>query len=406
MHIGISSLMIQRGKTGVAQYLFALLRQLQARPAAHRFTVFVLEEDVPLFDFIRGGMHLVTVPERFRPAVHNIFWHQKYLPTLARELGLDVLHIPSYRRLLGRRPCPLVATIHDLAPFRVPGKYDWKRMFYGRVVVRWLARHQDRIIAVSQNTARDIVTFFQVPEQRIQVVHNGLEHERFYPGSARNAKAWARNRFQLERPFFLYIARLEHPGKNHLRLISAFERFKQASGCDWQLVLAGSDWHGAEVIHAAIKRSAERKQIKCLGFVAQSELPELYRAADAFVYPSLFEGFGMPPIEAMACGCPVISSTAGSLAEVIGEAALKVDPESVTAMADQMSRLTLDEGMAERLRAAGLVQARKFDWARTASETLQVYQQAATSGGSRLPLTTRGRPKVGDPAGEYISETL
>jgi glycosyltransferase involved in cell wall biosynthesis len=277
-------------------------------------------------------------------------------------------------------------------------------MFYGRVVVRWLAHRQDRIIAVSQNTARDILTFFHVPEQRIEVVHNGLEHERFFPGSAKEAKAWARNRFQLQTPFFLYIARLEHPGKNHLRLISAFERFKQTSGSNWQLVFAGSDWHGAEVIHDAIKRSSQREQIKCLGFVAQSELPELYRAADAFVYPSLFEGFGMPPIEAMACGCPVISSTAGSLAEVIGEAALKVDPESITEMADQMSRLALDAGTAERLRGAGLAQARKFDWARTAAETLQVYEQAA-SGSSRLPLAKHSPSKVGDTSGDCISQT-
>src|SRR6185369_11488659 len=107
-------------------------------------------------------------------AVKNIGWHQTKLPQLARELQLDVLHVPSYRRLLGRRPCPLVATIHDLAPFRVAKKYDWKRMFYGRVIARRLAQRQDEVIAISENTARDIVHFFGLPREKITVIHNGL----------------------------------------------------------------------------------------------------------------------------------------------------------------------------------------------------------------------------------------
>src|SRR5213076_81814 len=122
----------------------------------HRFTLFVLAEDLPLFDFARDKMEFVVVPERFRPPVKNILWHQTELPSLVRQLRLDVLHVPSYRRLLWPKPCALVATIHDLAPFHVARKYDWKRMFYGRVVARKLARRQDEIIAISANTARDI----------------------------------------------------------------------------------------------------------------------------------------------------------------------------------------------------------------------------------------------------------
>jgi glycosyltransferase involved in cell wall biosynthesis len=368
--------MIQRGKTGVAQYLFALLRGLEKQSRGHQFTLFVLEEDLPLFDFAKPAMALVVVPEKHRPPFQNILWHQLRLPSLVRQYHLDVLHIPSYRRLLGRRPCVLVATIHDLAPFRVPKKYDWKRMFYGRVVVRRLARRQDRIIAVSRNTARDIVTFFGLPERRIEVVHNGVEHDRFYPGSSSRAKDWLAQRFGLKGPFFLYLARLEHPGKNHLRLIEAFGQFKTATRADWQLAFGGSDWHGAEAIHSAIEASPHRTNIRSLGFVPDSELPELYRAADAFVYPSLYEGFGMPPLEAMACGCPVISSTRGSLGEVIGDAALVVNPEDIHDIATQLNRLATDETTREHLRTIGIAQAKKFDWSRTATETLKAYEQA------------------------------
>jgi glycosyltransferase involved in cell wall biosynthesis len=377
VQIGISTSVIQRGQTGIAQYLFALLRGFLAQPSEHSFTLFVLEEDRPLFDFVEGRMRIVSVAESIRPPVRNIAWHQFRLPTLARELKLDVLHVPSYRRLLWPRPCPLVATIHDLAPFRVADKYDWKRMFYGRVVARRLARRQNEIIAISQNTAEDLVRFFGVPRQRITVIHNGLEHDRFFPGSNSDAREEIARRHGLNRPFFLYVARLEHPAKNHVRLVSAFNEFKARTGSDWQLVFGGSDWHGADAIHEAIRQSPFRDQIRCLGFVSNEELPMWYRAAGAFVYPSLYEGFGMPPTEAMACGCPVICSDRGSLGEVAQGAAAMVDPEDIGSMAKQLGAVAGDRALRETLRLAGLERARQFDWQRTAAETLKIYERAA-----------------------------
>jgi glycosyltransferase involved in cell wall biosynthesis len=379
MRIGISTSVVQRGKTGVAQYVFALLRAFLPHAANHEFILFVLEEDLPLFATVAGKMRIIIVPEKFRAPAKNIVWHQARLPRHARELKLEVLHVPSYRRLLWSRPCPLVGTIHDLAPFQVRGKYDWKRMLYGKKIVPRLAARQDQIIAISQNTARDIQKFLNIPAGRMTVVHNGVEHERFFPGSREAAKAEVAKRHQLPKPFFLYVARLEHPAKNHVRLISAFEKFKAQTRSDWRLVFGGSDWNGAEAIHLAIKRSPVAADIRCLGFVSDADLPQLYRAADAFVYPSLYEGFGMPPIEAMACGCPVISSTSGSLGEVVGDAAAIVDPEDVDSIARQLTLLATDGDKREACRNAGFAQAAKFDWNRCAIETLKVYEQAARS---------------------------
>jgi glycosyltransferase involved in cell wall biosynthesis len=373
MRIGISTSVIQRGKTGIAQYLFALLRAFLPYANENQFTLFVLENDLPLFDFAKSSMQIVPVAEQYRPPLKNILWHQTVLPRLARTLQLDVLHVPSYRRLLWSRPCPLVATIHDLAPFRVPKKYSWARMFYGRVIARRLAHRQDELIAISENTARDIRQFFGVPGGRIRVIPNGVEHDRFFPGSREQARTEMAGRHDLRAPFFLYIARLEHPAKNHVRLITAFNEFKSATRSNWQLVFGGSDWHGAEAIHAAARLSPFAADIRLMGFVADDDLPDLYRAADAFVYPSLYEGFGMPPIEAMACGCPVICSTRGSLGEVVGDAAAIVEPEDVGSIAKQLALLASDASARERLRSAGLARAKLFDWNRTASETLSIY---------------------------------
>jgi len=381
MRIGISTSVIQRARTGIGQYVLSLLRALLPSAKQHQFNLFVLEEDLPLFEFVRGKMEVISVPEKFRPPGRDMVWHQARLPALVHEHSLDVLHVPSYRRLLWPQPCALVATIHDLAPFHVPGKYDRMRMFYGRVVVRRLVRRQTEIIAVSKSTAADIVRFFGLSGENVTVIHFGLDHERFFPGPRESASTEALRRWNLRGPFFLYVARLEHPAKNHVRLISAFNEFKSAAQSDWHMVLAGADWHGAEVVHDAIKRSPFSAHIHVLGFVPSGALPDLYRAADVFVYPSLYEGFGMPPIEAMACGCPVISSARGGLEEVLRDAAAIVDPEDTHSVARALRALASDHVLRDRLRAAGLAQAARFDWSRTAAETLKVYERAANRTG-------------------------
>ncbi len=385
MRIGFSTSVIQRGKTGVAQYVFGLLRALLPAAAEHTFFLFVLAEDLPLFDFVKGRMLIETVSERYRPPVRNIFWHQTALPRRARELGLDALHVPSYRRLLWPRPCPLVATIHDLAPFRLAGKYDWKRTLYGRIVVRRLAQRQDRVIAISHNTAADIVRYFRLPPGVVRVIYNGLDHDRFHPADRHAAKGQTAARYGLNRGFFLYVSRLEHPAKNHVRLIRAYEQFRNLTGSHQQLVFSGSDWHGADVVHDAIRKSPFREDILSLGFVPDDCLPDLYRAAEVFVYPSLHEGFGLPPVEAMACGCPVIASDCGSLGEVVGDAAALVDPLSVDSIAGQLCRLTSDLATREAFRRDGLRRARDFDWASTSAETMAVYRQVAETSQKGYP---------------------
>ncbi|MEO6036274.1 MAG: glycosyltransferase family 1 protein [Verrucomicrobiota bacterium] len=376
MNIGVSTSVIQRGKTGVAQYVFSLVKALSRYSTDHQFILFVLEEDLPLFAFAEPFAKIIPVSENFRPPLKNILWHQTQLPALVKKHRIDVLHVPSYRRLLWRKPCALVSTIHDLAPFHVANKYDWKRMLYGRVIVKHLARRQDEIIAISENTAADIGRFFGTPREKISVVYNGLEHERFFPDSQTTAKKRFANQHGINAPFFLYLARLEHPAKNHVRLIEAFDQFKAATKSNWHLVFGGSDWNGAEMIHEKAARSPFSKDIHSLGFVATEDLPRLYRAADVFVYPSLYEGFGLPPIEAMACGCPVISSARGSLGEVVGKAAAIIDPEKINDMKVQLEILASDQERRDTLRVAGFHRARFFNWGKTAEETFKVYTRA------------------------------
>jgi glycosyltransferase involved in cell wall biosynthesis len=376
MRVGLTTSVIQRGQSGIGQYVLALVRAFMRYRNRNQFVLFVLEEDLPLFAFAESKMEIIPVPERFRPPEQDILWHQWHLPAQAHRHHLDVLHVPSYRRMLWRHPCALVTTIHDLAPFHVERKYDWKRMLYARVVARLLAHRQHEIIAVSENTAQDIAHYFGVSTERLTVIHNGVDHDRFSPGSREHSKSAARERYGLHDPFFLYVARLEHPAKNHVRLIEAFNQFKAETFSPWQLVLAGGDWQGADVIRAAVRKSFFETDIHCLGFVPDDDLATLVKAADIFVYPSLHEGFGLPPLEAMACRCPVICSDRGALDEVVAEAAAKVDPENVGALKWQMTRMVNNQELREKWAAAGLIRSMLFDWNRTASATLRIYARA------------------------------
>lgn len=371
MKIAFSTSVIQRGKTGIAQYVFALVQALLQQSGEHEIHLLVLEEDLPLFAFAKGRATLVPIQEKWRPALKNIYWHQFILPRWLKENGMDVLHVPSYRRMVWKAPCATVATIHDLAPFHVKGKYDLARMIYGRIIVKHLARRQDAVVSISQNTARDIERFFRLPVRKQHVILNGLDHNRFQAQTEAVTETGSP-------PFFLYISRLEHPGKNHVRLIEAFNCFKAATDSPWQLVLGGSDWHGAEHIHAAAEASPYRQDIRFLGFVPDADLPGLYRAAGALVYPSLFEGFGMPPVEAMACGCPVISSNAGSLAEVVADAALIINPEDVSSIQAALVRMATEPITRQRLIHAGLANALRFDWQDNAEKVLKVYRSCGS----------------------------
>lgn len=371
MKIALSTSVVDRGKSGVARYVFELTKALLNQIKNNQLVLFVLEKDIPLFAFCEGKAKIIPVNEIWRSPLLNVVWHQLSLPRLLRRHRIDVLHVPSYRRMVWAAPCRKVATIHDLAPFRLSGKYDFLRMIYGRHVAKVLARRQDRILTVSEFTASDIEEFFGIPREKIHITFNGLDHERFHPSLSNRDQGGREN-------YFLYVSRLEHPAKNHVRLIEAFNRFKENTGSDWRLVLAGGDWHGSETIKTAAVDSLHSSSIELPGFIPDHELANLYQRAGAMVYPSLFEGFGLPPVEAMACGCPVISSDRGSLLEVTGGAALLVDPTSISEIEQAMCRFASDSTLREDLSQRGINWAQRFDWNQTAKTTLNVFQRSVS----------------------------
>jgi glycosyltransferase involved in cell wall biosynthesis len=375
MKVLLSAGMIQGGRSGVGRYVIALSEALVREQPAVDLYVAGLDADRGLFPWLRAE-RWISIPARMAGGAANLWWHQMHLNKVVRRSQVELVHIPSYRRMLWHCAVPQVATIHDCAPFILREKYDRARGFFGRVIVPMIARRVQRVIAVSETTAQDVRHWMKVPAARVTTVPNGIDHEMFYPPDA-DALAGFRHRKHLQQPFFLYVARLEHPAKNHLRLIRAFEILAGSGEFAGQLVLPGAPWHGSDVIQQAVAASPFRERIRLEGFVDNADLPLWYAAADALVFPSLMEGFGFPLLEAQACGSRIACADTTSLPEVAGPAGLLFNGLDEQAIAAAMRRLaTMDRTERRRLEDQGKAWAARFTWSAHAAAAVRIYQDA------------------------------
>jgi glycosyltransferase involved in cell wall biosynthesis len=320
------------------------------------------------------------VDDRFNRPAWSVAWHLFGLPAQLRRAGVEVLYLPAgNRRLAPLARTPTVAVVHDLSAFHVRAKYDPARMLYIRRVLPWMMRRIDRVIAVSGSTARDVVELAGVAADRVTVVGLGYDREVFHPRDP----AVCRRRLvdaglELPGQYLVYVSRLEHPGKNHVGLVRGFARaVERDPGMTADLVLAGGRWPGSEVIDREIETLGLGSRVRLLGFVADAVLPDLLGASTGLVFPSLFEGFGLPILEAQAAGVPVACANTSSLPEVAGGAALLFDPGDPDAIADAIARLASDGAMRASLRTRGLANASRFSWEQTADATLELLEATA-----------------------------
>lgn len=319
-----------------------------------------------------------SVPRGFAPPeflhrvpVHGVAGRLRFdqwgIQRLAQRLGVELIHYPANIGALRARG-RTVLTVHDLSFYQNPAWFRWNRALYYRSAVRRSVAWAAHIITDSEASACDLGRYLGFPRERISVIPLGVDAA--FTDRAVPADEILRQRLQLPNPFLLFVGTLE-PRKNIVRLVQAFDRV--APGMPHDLVLVGRRGWKNGALDAALTSAAHRNRIHLPGFVADGDLPGLLRLADGFVYPSLCEGFGLPPLEAMACGTPVLTSAASSLPEVTGGAALLVAPECIEAIAEGLLQLIEDTALRENLRAAGLARAAEFTWSRTAEATRAAY---------------------------------
>jgi len=377
MNIGFSACVLQGGRTGVASYVINLLHTLQDVDSVNRYDVLIPDADKGLIRDGPASFRKTIIPDWLAKPVANILWHNVALPARSRREGYDLVHVPSYRRLPMVKGTRIVATVHDLATLHMDNKYDAARMFYNRRIVPALIRRADHIITVSHFTASDLVNLVGYPADQITVVYSGIHRQAYRPIPPEECRAQLKAKYELEAPFIVFVSRVEHPAKNHLRLIQAFERIKARRPSDLKLVLAGADWNGAETVRDYAARSPVARDVVFTGFVPLADIPYFYSGCELMAYPSLFEGFGFPILEAMSCGAPVVCSNTSSMKEIAIDLAPTFDPTNVDEIAGVLED-GLKQGRSAQQAARGMTYAGTFDWKDSAKKVMDVYRLTAS----------------------------
>lgn len=360
---------------GISQYIFNLLRALAAAEPEFELHTFCSEQNL---ETVLPGrrIHSTRLPAH-RP-LGRIAWEQIVFPLELARGGFDLVHSLAYVSPLLNRVASVV-TVYDTSFMLYPQYFRPLNRIYLNWGLRSSLKRARRIIAISQSTRDDLVRLFHLAPAQIDVIAPGVDSQFFAKVDANAVQAF-RQAHHLPDHFVLFIGTLE-PRKNIPGLIRAFARVKRKCNLPHSLVIAGGrGWKDDDVARAVNEMGLEH-EILFPGFVPRAELPDWYRAADVFVYPSYYEGFGMPALEALATGAPVITSNVSSLPEAVGDAALLVDPSSVEELTEALARVLSDRALIADLRERGPAHARAFTWSRAVEQTLQTYRRAL----GRLP---------------------
>lgn len=368
--IGVSTYGADGGRSGIGSYLSEILRVWERQGKTARLELLIDPEEREYWRQVAPSAELRVQPAGLRRNVPGVLWHLLGLPWIAWRRGYHKLFLcASNRRSPWWCPCPTVGTVHDLAGLRMPGKYTRWHHFYLSKVLPHLIRRLQVVLTVSQASAHDIQELVGITPERLVVTPLAADLQRFRPGPGDEARGRLAADYALPERYLLYLARLEHPGKGHVPLIEAWDRLLEEEEIEADLVLAGGAWDGFAEIEAALSRVRRPERIRLLGFVKHEHIPDLYRAAEAVVFPSFYEGFGLPVLEAMGCGRAVACSNRASLPEVAGSAALLFDPSQPDEIRQALKQLLQDPHLRSRLQVAGLARAQSFSWETTANQT-------------------------------------
>jgi len=354
---------------GAGVYTVALARGLDPAPEVE-LHLLARAGDADRWTAIAPGAVVHPAAPSARPV--RLVWEQLRAPALATSVGADVWHGPHYTLPL-RVASPSVVTVHDLTFFEHPEWHEPSKVLYFRRMIRAAVKRAEVVICVSAYTEAHLRAHC-APRGDVVVVPHGVDHDRFRPSDDDTADLTALARHGISPPFIAFSGTIE-PRKNLPSLIEAFARISSAEP-ELRLVLAGGAGWGADAVRDAIATSGVATRIQRPGYLDDTTLTALFRRATAVAYPSLEEGFGLPALEALACGTPLVSTRGSAIEEMVGDAALLVTPGDVDALADALGRVAGDASLRTRLRADGLARAASFTWERSIAGHLDAYRRA------------------------------
>jgi glycosyltransferase involved in cell wall biosynthesis len=370
MRIGLDGIPLANLLTGIGHYTFELATALAGLDPDDEF------ELVSPFAFLpeisREKLPSNLSLEEARVSLLGKRWWAVGLPFHLKRARYALFHGTNYDIPLWNR-CPTVVTIHDLSVWLLPHMHERRIVRRARRRLPIMARNATMIIAATESGKRELCEHLKVEPERVSVTPYAPRRS-FRPVLPARA-AEVRGRLGIEGEFLLFVGTIE-PRKNLITLIRAYEELLRASSHRPQLVIAGKEGWLTEELFAHIRRAGLEERLRFTGYIPEEDLAALYSSCTAFIYPSLYEGFGLPPLEAMASGAPVITSRIGSITEVVGQGALLIEPMDAAGLAASIVKLLEDERARERLRQKGRERAAEFTWEKTAAQTLEVYREA------------------------------
>lgn len=302
----------------------------------------------------------------------SIFWHRNVIKDAKRE-ELDIFVAPSSYIIPAFLPKSIksIIFVHDLVAFLFPNNHNKKAVLIERMLLKRALKKATMVMTISENTKRDIVSFFNYPEEKIKIAYCSAG-ENFKPLNKEELDAFAKET-ELPKNFFLAVGTLE-PRKNYVNLIEAFNIFSKKYSDFHLLIVGGLGWKYEE-IHEKIKKLYLQKKVHLLGYISEKSLVKLYNLSKALVFPSIYEGFGIPPLEAMKCGCPVIASYTSSIPEVVGDAGILINPGEPVEIAAAMAKIINNQNLRAELKNKSLLQSKKFSWESSAKKLLNVINR-------------------------------
>lgn len=373
MKIGLLSWILDRQRTGIDTYLYNIVMEMINQDHADKISLIHYKKSD---DIIYSMVNDVIVDSiYFNPVIPII--NPIKLSNAIKETGIDVLHLPSHMVLqinpfLINSDVKKILTIHDLIPIIFSKNLPLLYKLWGPSL-KLIKNRTDQIITDSKNSKNDCIKYLGIPEDKIDVIYLGPDKQ-FKPLKNKDTiREDLKNKYDIDTRFILYVGTVELR-KNIQLLIKSFYKLLN-KGLKIKLVLIGNLGHGFKEISDIINDLDISKEVIFLGYVPMDDLIKFYNATDLFVFPSFYEGFGLPPLEAMACGCPVITSNTSSLPEVVGDAGIMVDPHDIDDLTDKIYQIMTDEGLRADLGRKCLDRAKLFSWADTANETWKVYEK-------------------------------
>ena len=370
MKVGIDTFGCDHGRSGIGSYLLSLVPSLPSLPEV-TYTLFGPEMDRYTYSSDKDiNFTSVNVPDSLTA---ERIWHFFNVNSFGKKQKYDaILYTAGSRMLPLRYRVPGIAVVNDIVSnlfLKTDDAWLQKKIKKG-------LSNADCIIAASQYIRKDLERA-GINNKNIEVIHNGIDHSLFYPRAIESEDTIDIKPFAIKRPYFIYASRMQSSEKKHVELINAFSLFKEKTHLPHRLVLAGADGPYSDEVHNAAFHSSAASDIFLTGYFPHESFPELYRGAEACIFPSVNEGVGLPVIEAMATGLPVACAKAGALSEIAGNNALYFDSDNIEEMESVMEQIVNDQSLRQKLISGGLEWTKRFDWEKTAALTLDVIKKTA-----------------------------